>query len=181
MISLPAGGQAFLEFNHFLEIEDFFDTASVAVIAGGVRTVLASNDFQGGLPNATGTFQTVNLDLSNPTGGAILGSPTSAVLTIVDDDTSLQLASATSSVAEDGVSITLSVTRSGSTTGTVGVSYATSDQTALAGSDYVANSGTLSWGPGDGTPKTFSVTISDDSLAELDETFLATLSTPSLL
>lgn len=82
------------------------------------------------------------------------------------------------SVVENGGSVTLTVTRTGSTTGALTVDYATADGTAAAGSDYTAVSGTLSFADGEGT-KTVTVTIDDDSLAEGDETFTVTLSNAS--
>jgi hypothetical protein len=47
-------------------------------------------------------------------------------------------------------------------TGTVSVDYATADRTAVAGSDYVAKSGTLVFAPGDSV-KTVVVDIADES------------------
>ena len=58
---------------------------------------------------------------------------------------------------------------------TVTVVYATADGTALAGSDYTAASGTLTFAAGD-TSKTIDVLVTDDSLGEGDEDFTVTLS-----
>ena len=58
---------------------------------------------------------------------------------------------------------------------TVTVDYATADGTALAGSDYTAASGTLTFAAGD-TSKTIDVLVTDDSLGEGDEDFTVTLS-----
>ena len=58
---------------------------------------------------------------------------------------------------------------------TVTVDYATADGTALAGSDYTAASGTLTFAAGD-TSKTIDVSVTDDSLGEGDEDFTVTLS-----
>ncbi|MCG6154527.1 cadherin domain-containing protein [Rubinisphaera margarita] len=55
------------------------------------------------------------------------------------------------------------------------VAFATSDGTATAGSDYVAQSGNLSFAGTAGETQTIVVTISPDDLDELDETFLANL------
>jgi hypothetical protein len=52
----------------------------------------------------------------------------------------------------------------------VQVSYQTADETATAGTDYTATSGTLTFGPGE-TAKSISVPITDDTLSEADETF----------
>ncbi len=60
---------------------------------------------------------------------------------------------------------------------TVTVSYATSDGSASAGSDYVAASGSLTFAPGE-TGKTVTVSITPDSQIEADETFFVTLSAP---
>jgi hypothetical protein len=60
----------------------------------------------------------------------------------------------------------------------VSVPWNTADDTAQAGSDYTAGSGTLSFGPGE-TVKTVTVNIADDSLPELDETFRLVLGSPS--
>jgi uncharacterized repeat protein (TIGR01451 family) len=61
---------------------------------------------------------------------------------------------------------------------TVTIDYATADGTAIAGSDYTATSGTLTFTPTD-TEETFTVTILDDDIYEGDETFTITLSNPS--
>ena len=60
----------------------------------------------------------------------------------------------------------------------VTVDYATSDGTATAGSDYTAQSGTLTFSPGE-TAKTISVPIANDSVDDDRETVTLTLSNPS--
>jgi glucose/arabinose dehydrogenase len=127
--------------------------------------------------------ETVNLTLSNPTGGATLGSQNTAVLTIQDDDTagqpgSLQFNASSYSLLENGGIITITVTRTGGTSGTVSVHYATSDGTATAGSDYTAASGTLTFADGEAS-KTFNVTVLDDNLVEGNESLTLTLSSPT--
>lgn len=69
------------------------------------------------------------------------------------------------------------VVLSSASTETVSVSYATSNVTAVAGSDYTAVSGTLTFLPGE-TSKQIQVPILGDSAVEPDETFLMTLSAP---
>jgi len=91
----------------------------------------------------------------------------------------IQLSAATYSVNENGVSVTITATRTNGSSGAVGVSYATSNGTATAGSDYTATSGTLSWANGDTSNKTFSVPILDDSAYEGNETVNLTLSSPT--
>jgi hypothetical protein len=56
----------------------------------------------------------------------------------------------------------------------VSIDYATADGTAIAGSDYTATSGTLTFNPGQ-TSKPVPVTITDNALAEDDETFTLNL------
>lgn len=60
----------------------------------------------------------------------------------------------------------------------VTVDYATTDGSALAGSDYTATSGSLSFSAGE-TNKTVSVTVTADGPAEPDETFTLNLSNAS--
>lgn len=131
--------------------------------------------------------ETVNLTLSNPTGGATLGSPSNATLTIADDDPaggggspgSLSLAAATANVGEPDGPATLTVRRTGGSDGAVSVSYDTADGTAVAGSDYTPVSGSVDFAAGDAADKTFDVPILDDSEAEGDETFGVALSAPT--
>lgn len=136
-------------------------------------TVPITND-----ASAEGT-ETVNLKLSNPTGGAVLGTQSSAVLNILNDDVYLQFKAATVDVTETAGSAVVSVRRVGGSPGTFTVDYATSDGSALAGTDYTAASGTLSWGQGDYTVKTFSVPIIDDLASEGVEKINLTLSNPT--
>ena len=117
--------------------------------------------------------ETINLDLSNPTGGATLGTPSSAELTITDNENppagSLQFSASNYTVNENGTEALITVTRVGGDFGTVTVEYATSEGTASAGADYAAVSGTLSFADGV-TSQTFTIDIFDDAEYEGDET-----------
>lgn len=123
--------------------------------------------------------KTVNLTLSNAVGGATLGAQKTAVLTITDNEVAqpgtLEFSSSTYSAAEDGTSVTITVDRTGGSDGVVSVDYATSDETAAAGSDYTAAGGTLTFANGQ-TSNTFTVNIIDDSVHEGDKTVNLTLS-----
>jgi Calx-beta domain/Peptidase_C39 like family len=124
--------------------------------------------------------ETFTVTLSSPTN-ATLGSTTTHIYTILNDDNygSIQLSSATYSVGEAGGTVTITATRTGGSSGTVGVSYSESNGTATAGSDYTSTSGNLSWSNGDTANKTFTVAITNDTLHEPNETFTVTLSSPT--
>lgn len=129
--------------------------------------------------------ETVNLMLSNPGGGATLGSPSTATLTVVDNDQAapdagaLGFASSAFQASEAAGQTTITVTRSGGTDGAVSVDWATSDGSASAGNDYAAGSGTLAWANGDGSSKSFTVQLFDDAESEGAETIHLMLSGPT--
>jgi hypothetical protein len=122
--------------------------------------------------------ETFTIQLSSPTGHLSLGSRSSYRITVVSDDSIVQFTSATSSIPEQGGSATITVVRVGSLTDSVSVSYATADESATAGNDYVSQSGTLTFGPGV-TQRTITIPIIDDSVVESDETFTIQLSSPT--
>lgn len=80
--------------------------------------------------------------------------------------------------SDSGGRLVFTVTLSTPSSGTVTVDYATSNGTALAGIDYVARSGTLTFAPGE-TSKTVTVWTIEDSVIEPGETVTLTLSNPS--
>jgi CSLREA domain-containing protein len=83
------------------------------------------------------------------------------------------------SVNEGGGTATITVNRTGSTSGAVGVNYATSNGTATAGSDYTATSGTLSFASNQ-TSKTFTIPIINDNVnGEGNQTVNLKLSNPT--
>ncbi|HEX5891174.1 MAG TPA: SBBP repeat-containing protein [Pyrinomonadaceae bacterium] len=83
-------------------------------------------------------------------------------------------------VIEDVGAATIVVRRTGGSSGSLSVDYATANVTAIAGQDYTAASGTLTFNAGE-TIKTIPISIADDSTTESDETFTITLrNTPNL-
>ena len=82
--------------------------------------------------------------------------------------------------AEEGTDATLDfeVTLGRAPTGRVTVEYATADGTAVAGEDYTATSGTLTFEPGE-TEKTVSVAVLDDAVDEGREAMTLRLSNAS--
>ena len=122
--------------------------------------------------------ETINVSLSNPTGGADIAANDGAVIYIGDDGASgpLALTSSSYGVGESDGMVTVTVTRSGgSLGGPVTVDYATADGSATAGSDYTATNGTLTFGPGESS-KSFTVPVTSDSVHEDGESFQVTLS-----
>jgi Leucine-rich repeat (LRR) protein len=87
----------------------------------------------------------------------------------------LQFSSSIYSVTENGEQATITVTRTGGNDGAVSVDYATTDDTAIAGSDYSEAQGTLNWSDGDADAKNFPVTLIDDHLIEGNETLIISL------
>lgn len=125
------------------------------------------------------------LDEEDETFVVTLSSPENAYLeddqgigTILDDDPAPSL-SINDVVVTEGDSgsqmASFSVTLSTPSGKTVQVSYATADDTATAGADYTAVSGTLTFDPGE-TGKTISVSVLGDVLDEENETFSVDLS-----
>ncbi len=82
----------------------------------------------------------------------------------------------TSFDASEGTVVNILVARSGGSSGVVSVDYATADGTAVAGSDYPAATGTLTYSDGMSGNQTISIAITDDSTVENTETFTVTLS-----
>lgn len=81
-------------------------------------------------------------------------------------------------VSEGTASATLTVVRTGDTSGTTTVDFATINGTATNRTDYAYRFGTLKFAPGD-TSKSFTILITDDVYIESDETLGATLSNPT--
>lgn len=82
-------------------------------------------------------------------------------------------------VSEGGGPLRFTIRLVGSGEGAPSVTYATSDGTAVAGSDYTAVSGTITWSPGEPTSQTIEVPIADNADQDGDRTFTIALSDPT--
>ena len=91
--------------------------------------------------------ETVNLTLSGVVGST-LGTNDTAILTILDNDTAgaIKLSAAVVNVDSIKTNVAITVLRTGGVASGVTVHYATANGTAVAGTDYVATSGTLNFG-----------------------------------
>lgn len=90
--------------------------------------------------------------------------------------TAVSIADASVTEADDGTQVmTFTVTRADNL-GEFTVDFATADGSAVAGSDYAATSGTLSFTAGGDLSQQISVTINNDDVVESDESFSITLS-----
>ncbi len=124
----------------------------------GTDFVLDSGTITFGADDTTQTFEvvipagaaanrTVNLALTNPGGGATLGDPHAAVLTIVDGEALPALS--IENLASDTGGLHFQVSLSKAEDWAVAFTYTTVDGTAVAGVDYVAGNQTLVILPGE--------------------------------
>jgi hypothetical protein len=122
--------------------------------------------------------RTLTLSLVTPGGGAALGTPKTATLTILTTNPVIQFSAAGYQVAETGKQAAITVVRSRDLTSAVTVQCATSNGTATAPGDYTAETATLSF-PAGASSATFVVPIADDLTIEGSETVNLTLSNPT--
>lgn len=126
--------------------------------------------------------ETFSATLSGPSFGASLGSPSTTVITINDDDgegSTVQFnptAYTANETTGSSSTVTLSITatRFGDPATLITVTYATANGSAAAGSDYQAASGSVTFGPAE-IQKMISVNVLDDALVENPENFFVNL------
>ena len=123
--------------------------------------------------------ETFTITLGTPVN-ATLGNPSAVLGTITDDDgrPSITIADASATEGDSGttaMSFTLSLSPPSSGRITVDWTTGHDNDTATAGADYTAASGTVEFSPG-ATSRTVSVDVRGDTLDEADETFTVTLS-----
>jgi Calx-beta domain len=110
-------------------------------------------------------------------GPGVLDATPSVDATIVNDDVTAHASVSDAQVTEGNAgtkSIVFTVTLDQAATGVIKLAYATTDGTAIAGSDYTAATGVVSLAAGV-TTKTFTISVIGDRVVEPDETFTVTL------
>jgi hypothetical protein len=123
------------------------------------------------LPEPNETFF---VNLSQPTGAALVKAQ--GVGTILDDEPRITIGDVTRSEGQRGqTAFTFTMTLSAAYDVPVTVNYATADGTAtVADHDYQAQSGTLTFNPGE-TTKTITFVVNGDKKREADETLFVEL------
>lgn len=153
------------------------DVVSATPGAQGTTTVLP-NDTIVYTPNSGYLgADTFTYTVRNPNGCTDVGS-VAITVTTGNSPGALEFSDGAYTVNEGGGSKTITVTRTGGSTGVVGASYTTTDGSAVEGADYQVAVGTATFGDGQ-TTTTFTVTINDDTEIEGIETVNLTLSDPS--
>jgi hypothetical protein len=131
-------------------------------------TVLVNGDRRGEVN------ETFYVRLSNETNAAL--TDRQAVGTILDDEPRLIIGDASAPEGNAGtVAFTFTVSLSSTYDAPVTVHYKTANGSAMAGSDYQAAAGTLTFTPGQ-TSQSVTVLVNGDRLGEANETFRVNLS-----
>ena len=160
---------------------DFVNTGGTVNFAAGETTktftVTICND------TAVEPSETFTVTLAGATGGATIGTPATATVTITDDDVSTVPSLTINDVRvfegnAGTVNAVFTVTASMTSTTAFSVTYSTANNTATAGVDYTATSGTLTFTPGQ-TTQTITVQIIGDTIKEANETFFVNLNVPT--
>ena len=115
--------------------------------------------------------ETINITLSAPTGGAVIGPARTGTITIADDEKAVQFNPATYDVSELSGTATLTLARTGPTTDVVTASYVTEQGTATESQDYDPVSGTVTFAAGQATVTVTVPIVNDFNDEESTESF----------
>jgi len=186
-LSAPATGTVTVNFHTVVGeagAADFIGSSGSVTFAAGEQTKTISIPIVGDdLDEANEHFTVV---LSNASGATLARA--TGIATIIDDDDAAPtpptptLAIGNATFAEGRAAApghaTFTVSLSAASATAVTVTYATANGTATAGTDYVAQSGTLTFAPGQ-TQKTIQVAAIGDTVVEANEGFTVVLTNPS--
>ena len=119
-----------------------------------------------------------SVQLSNPSGGAVLAVPTNSLVTILEKNIGLAFTAATNAVSETAGFVALNVERLYGITNVTTVHFATTNGSAQANVNYYATSGTLTFNPGESV-KPVVVPLIYDTNVTGNLTFTVGLSSPA--
>ena len=156
---------------------DYTTTSGTVTFAPGQTTQTITVPVVGDALNEAN--ETFFVNLSGAVNATIVDNQ--GLGTITNDDTPPTISIGNVTVVEGNsgtTSATFTVSLSGPSAQTVTVNYATADGTAVAGSDYVAASGTVTFNPGI-TTQSVNVLVNGDTTFEANETFTVNLSSPT--
>lgn len=155
--------------------QDYTSTAgTLAFEAGEVLKSVVVPILNDALPESAKSFRVA---LSDPSEGGVLGSLSSATVTLQDTDRMFQFDSKDYSAREEAEFVQVGVTQ-GENDAPAMVDVTTTDGTAKAGLDYAGLTNTLSFGPGERL-KWVRIPILNDELKEAAKSFGITLSNPT--
>jgi hypothetical protein len=117
---------------------------------------------------------TIAVSSSTPPPGEMI-TTASATTQVSDNDTTIDVAPGTVSVGEGGTA-TITLTPRAQVDHAMTVTYSTAAGSAAAGSDFAAQSGTVTWQPTTADARTISVPTTQDAIDEDDETLAVSLS-----
>jgi hypothetical protein len=163
-IGLSAAGAALTNSTWAITLINGSSGNVVGGTAAGQANVIYSGHPSGTIFNGGGNTVSTNSIVSSQITAPVAGS--------------FAFSASTYSGAENAGSVTITVTRTANTNVAASVNYATSNGSAIAGSDYTAASGTFNFAAGE-TSKSFVVSISNDTVVESDETVAMALSSPT--
>ncbi len=144
-------------------------SASIAVPVIGDRLVEADEDFTVTISNAI-----------SGSGSAVIGTATAEGVILDDDVLTFDIAADVPALAEGDTGVTpysFTVTRSGDAFGESSVNWSVQGGTASGSTDFVSNSGLLTFGFGE-TTQTITILLIGDGQVEGDESFTVTLENP---
>ena len=158
----------------------------------GTDYLATSGDLAFNAGETTKTFTITTLDdynalgdksfsvvLSAPSLGTTLGAPSTSSVTILDNHPGRFQFSVATVTVNEGKPATLTVTRTAGSDGLVTVGFATANGSAVAGVDFVATSGTLTFQPGEPV-KTVAIATLDDGRVAGNKTFSVMLGAPGM-
>jgi len=146
--------------------EDYEEIAGIVTFAPGETSKTIDVAVNGDTINEID--EAFNIQLANPSNSTLTDD--SATINIVDNDLLPELRVNNITVDEDSNSAIVTVTLDNPSSKEISIDYSTVDGSAIAGEDYTAISGTLSFAPGE-TSKTIEVDLLGDSIDEIDEAF----------
>lgn len=159
-------------------VNESFDVAPSRSFESGAMIAFASTrdgDFEIYTNSADGSAPR---QLTNNAEANDIEPAVQSLRTAAEAQSRVQFSAANFAVSEGAGSFAVTVTRIGVTTGAASVDFNTSSGTASERSDFISALGVLTFAAGE-TSRTFTVLITDDALAEFDETITLSLDNPT--